>query len=242
MKTLIYFATLITAITVFIFSCKKDDDIYSQGNPGGTSVSTLIKIVKVSKTILDADSASVSIIEVNIHPETDSASRIMIFTTTLGSFLNGKTSDTARADAYGHAFVSLLSNSTGTANIRARVKFVTVDTTVTFTQALPDDMLMTADKYIGDTNAVFTITNNLFRNSGRGKVTDPVKVFYSVTPELLTSPPLIYPQFAFSTGRRASIIILNPAKGKGNYRVDSKVVSALAPTDTIRRNVTITIQ
>ena len=242
MRPLLSVTLLITTTALLIFSCKKDDDIYSQGNAGGPPVSTLIQIVKVSKTTLEADSATVSTIEVNIHPETDSTSRVIFFTTTLGNFLNGKTSDTARADAYGHASVSLLSNSTGTANIRARVKFVTVDTTVNFTQALPDDMLMTADKYIGDTNAVFTVSNNLFRNSGRGKVTDPVKVFYSVTPELLTSPPLIYPQFAFSTGRRASIIILNPAKGKGNYRIDSKVVSALVPTDTIRRSITITIQ
>lgn len=242
MRPLLSVTLLITTTALLIFSCKKDDDIYSQGNAGGPPVSTLIQIVKVSKTTLEADSATVSTIDININPETDSASRVIIFTTTLGNFLNGKTSDTARADAYGHASVSLLSNTTGTANVTARVKFVTVGTAVTFTQALPDDMLMTSDKYIGDTNAVFTISNNLFRNSGRGKVTDPVKVFFSITPDLPSSPTLIYPQFGFSTGRKTSITVLNPAKGKGNYRVDSRVVSATSPTDTIRRSITITIQ
>jgi len=242
MKPLISSAILITVVTAFIFSCKKDDDIYSQGNPGATGVSAIIQISKLSKITLDADSADITVIEVNIHPETDSASRVIFFTTTLGNFLNGKIMDTVRADAHGHGSVYLLSNSAGAAKVTARVKYVVVDTTITFTQALPDDMLMTADKYIGDTNAVFTVSNALFRNAGRGKVTDPVKVFYTITPELLTSPALIYLQFAFSVGRKTSITILNPAKGKGNYRVDSKTVSAVAPTDTIRRNIVITIQ
>jgi hypothetical protein len=238
-----YKLTITAALIAFVLSitaCKKDDDVYAAGNPDATPTSTLLSIKSVSKTSIEADTASITTIEAAILPETDSNARAVIFSTTLGNFKNGKTSDTVKANAYGIAVTNLLSNTAGTAKISLRVKSVMVDTTVTFTQALPDDMLMTADRYVGDSAASFTIFNPLFRNPGRGKPTDPVKVFYTITPIGAALPVLVYPPFAFSINRQASIVITNPQKVKGEYIVEAQTISANG--STLRRTVTIKIQ
>ncbi|NOT49763.1 MAG: hypothetical protein HOP10_00625 [Chitinophagaceae bacterium] len=238
MKKIFAFAFVVSILS----GCDKDDEVYSLGNALNVPVQNLVSISSISKPQLEADSLGITVIEVKLHPEADSFAKNIYFTTSKGLFLNGRQADSVRANSNGIATISLLSNDFGTANIRVQSKQIQVDGIVNFTPSLPDDMLMTADNYIGDTLQSFTVTNKLFRNPGRGKVSDPVKVFYSVVPDVPGSPDLVYPPFAFSSGKETAITILNPLRALGRYRVHAKTVAASAPTDTIRRSILLTIQ
>lgn len=236
----IYF--FILGYTFFFIGCKKEDDVYSVGNPSGVPLADIIKITSVSKLTLEADSLTFSTIEVMINPEASSSNRKVAFTTTNGVFLNGKTTDSVIVNSSGVARVSLLSSKAGVAIVAAKISSYTRDTVINFTASLPDDMLMSASKYVLDTTESFTVTNKLFRNPGKGKVTDPVKVFYEVTPEIINTGSLIYSQFAFSANRETSISISNPFKLKGRFIVTSKTVSASGNSDTLKRSFIIEIK
>lgn len=224
---------------IFI-SCKKDDKVYSLGNEDGAQLSSLIHVSNISKIQVQADSLTTTTIEISINPEADSIAKNILLTTSLGTFPSGSNKDTLRANSYGIAKVDLLSNVFGTAMITVQSKSIVVDTNIVFQQSLPDDILMVADKYVGNNTDTFIITTSLFRNPGRGQVSDPVKIFYVITPENPNSPALVYPQFSFSTTKKSTITILNPLKGKGNYKIEAKTVSA--NNDTLSRNISIKIQ
>lgn len=229
-------------ITLLQISCNKEDDIYSPGNSQGTPISDIIKITNVSRLTIEADTLTVSVIEVEIHPEASEDNRKIAFSTSLGNFQNGKNTDTITVNASGKATISLLSGVTGIALVSAKVSSYSVDTTITFTTSLPDDMLIEASKYVIDSSETITITSQLFRNPGRGKVSDPVKIYYDIIPDGGGVSPLIYPSFAFSKNREALVKISNPLNWKGRYQVVSKTISAQSPSDTIQRSLFIQIK
>lgn len=238
MKYLLLFFFILCLLT----SCERDDEVYSSGNTDGVQITTLLRISSISKIQIEADSLTITTIEIALHPEADSSARNIFFTTSRGLFSNGRQSDSIRANSYGIAKIDLISNEFGDARITIQSKSVLIDTSIVFQQSLADDMLMSADKYVGDTTESFTIYNSLFRNPGRGKISDPLKVFYSITADNVSSPALIFPPFSFSANKTSSIEILNPLKGKGRYKIEAKTVSASNINDTIRRNIFIEIQ
>ena len=77
----------------------------------------------------------------------------------------------------------LTSKKTGKSDIRATVKSYTIDTMVVFQPALPQDLMVSADLYVVDTTQSVKITALLSRDPFKGQVSDPVKVFYAVTPD-----------------------------------------------------------
>src|SRR5690606_36893904 len=138
------------------------------------AVQDIIRFAGVSSLQPAADSSTTSVCTVQIHPEADAANRDVQFKTSLGTFENGDTVLTIKANASGLASATLLIDQAGAATISAEDKSIRIDTTVVFQPAAPDDILLFADAYRVDTNTSVNVTTQLFRNPGRGKVTDPV--------------------------------------------------------------------
>ncbi|GAA0548698.1 invasin domain 3-containing protein [Chitinophaga japonensis] len=223
-----------------VMGCEKDVDTYTIGGEDGPAVADIIRFSGVSSLQLEADSSSTSVLTVQLHPEADAANRDVQFKTSLGTFENGDTVLTVKANASGVASATLLSDQAGTAKVSAEVKSIRIDTTLVFQPAAPDDILLSADAYRVDTNTSVNVTTQLFRNPGRGKVTSPVKVFFTVTAPDTATYQLVYPAFAFSEEKAATITISNPFKQAGAFRIASYVLSA--QNDTLRKEILIAIQ
>lgn len=229
----------VISFALLLCSClKKDDEIYSIGNTQSTPVAEIISITGITKPSLEADNASMTTITIKVHPETDTLARMITITTSVGSFANGKTSDVIQADAYGNATVSLISSTPGVSTFTAKIKSWTIDTTLSFIPALPDDMLFSADNTVVDTNASIVLTDALSRNPFRGSVNDPCKVFFAVTGT--GSASLIYPAYSMSADKKATVTITNPSHIKGTFVAEAKTLSSKG--DTLRKSVTLTIQ
>jgi len=223
-----------------VMACEKEVDTYTEGGEGGPAIKDIIRFTGVSSLQPDADSSSTSVLTVQIYPEADAANRDVLFKTSLGTFENGDTLLAVKANASGIASAMLLSDRAGRAKVSAEVKSIRIDTTVVFQPAAPDDMLLSADAYRVDTNTSVSVTTQLFRNPGRGKVTDPVKVFFTVTAPDTAAYQLVYPAFAFSEGQAATMAISNPFKQTGIFRVAAYVLSS--QNDTLRKEMVIEIQ
>jgi hypothetical protein len=219
--------------------CKKEDDMYSTGNREAVPLSEIISFISVSPVQLEADSATACTINVQIHPETASGNRNVKFITDNGVFANGDTMQIVTANSEGKASARLVSNIPKKTIVRVKVldAFV-IDTAITFTPALPDDMLLSADTYQGDTSTQFRITSELFRNPQRGKVSDPVKVLFSVV-ALDTTINLVYPIFAFSADQAATITLLNPFHAGGRFNVTAKTPTAAG--DSLTRTILVIV-
>jgi hypothetical protein len=109
--------------------------------------------------------------------------RTVTFTTTLGSFADsgGKTT-LATADASNRATVDLVSTAAGQARLTATVAATSASTSVGFSPALPDSIIVSPDKpaikaSLDDSTLV---TATLLRNPGSGNVTTGTVVNYRV--------------------------------------------------------------
>ena len=233
------FAGLIILLPV-LQACKKEDQLYSVGNQNGPKISDLIHFLSLSADSLYADSASREIITVQVTPEADSLNKFVIFSTLNGTFPNGFPADTIHADANGVASTSFLSATPNSANIvTATVKGISIDTIIRIIPALPDDMSITADKYLTDTLNNISINASLVRNPGRGKVSDPVKVYFTVTPDSV-SKTLIINSFSYSANGIATALIQNPFKYTGSFIITAETVSATG--DSLKRMLTVRIK
>jgi hypothetical protein len=227
-------------VLFLIAGCKKEDDIYVVGNKDGERLSNVLAFSAVTPIQIDADSASVCSVTVKIDAKAATGNRVVKFVTDGGKFANGDTTQTVTANSEGYANAYLLSDRSGKMHIRASVlDAYSIDTAVTFMPALPDDFLLTADVYRGDTSASFTITSTLFRNAQRGKISEPIKVIFSVIP-VDTSISLVYPPFAFSGSGVAAITLTNPYNVTGRFNVTSKVLSSEG--DSLSRTILIDIK
>jgi hypothetical protein len=236
MKKSYYFLCLVLALAA---ACRRDDDVYTIGNKDGQVASSLFWIASVSAPQIEADTASTIAIIVKITPGADTLSHTITANTTFGSFVNDKTTMTLTANSLGEAKALLHSGKTGNATVTFTVKNLSVNTTVSFIPALPDDFTLTADKYTGDSTVTYNVTSTLFRNPGKGLISDPAKVYYSISP---ASPgnTLVIPAFVNTAVGVATAQVSNPYKIKGSFVVLAK--TAKFGGDTLRKSINLIIK
>lgn len=225
---------------LLIIACTKEDDEYALNHEDGFSSGSLISFKGIDLLNVEADGVSYSTILVQIHPETDAQYRQVSLSTTVGKFANGGMTDTVDVNAEGRAYFTISSNSPKRAAIRAMVRSYSVDTIIDFRPALPDDILIAADNFVIDNTQSISVSTSLLRNSFRGTVSDPLKVYYKIIPLSAQTDQLIYPPFAMSSAGTATITISNPFKISGDFKVEAKTVSAT--NDTLRKQLTFRIQ
>jgi hypothetical protein len=211
----------ITTAALLLIGCRKDDEDYSAGNAEAVPTDRIIKITKISEINIPADTETTSTISLHITPDALAANRSISLSTTLGKFSNSQKATTLTVDAHGDGTFTLSSADIGVATVTATVKGISVDTTLNFQAAPPDDLLLTADHYILDTTQSAVITVMLFRDPGNGVVTNPQKVNFSITGT--GADQLILPAFAYSTAGNASATLSNPAAIKGSFIVSVSI-------------------
>jgi hypothetical protein len=226
----------------FVVSCQKQDDLYSQQNPIGPQIGDIISFQTVSSTTVDADGVSLCTVKVKINPEADAASRAVVFKVTGGAKLtNGDTVQTITANTQGFATASFYNTKAEAVLLKASVLTYTIDTAINFKMALPDDMQLTADKYVLDsaTAQPVVITATLLRNAGRGLVTDGAKVLFTVTP-LDTTINFIYQSFQYVQNKIAIDTAINPFKVGGRFKIEANTVSAVG--NTLLKSINIRVR
>src|SRR6218665_2910726 len=153
MKTInksIQFWTSSVMVLLLIMSCTKEDDEYALNNKDGFSPGSLISFKEIDLLNVEADGGSYRTIKLHIHPETQAQYRKISLTKTVGKFANGEKTDTIEVNAEGQAYFTISSNEPKRALIRAIVRSYNVDTIINFRAALPDDILVDADKFVID--------------------------------------------------------------------------------------------
>lgn len=211
------FLVLFLAALVFV-RCKKSSSPTNH-TPTAVPADTVIHITSLSALSVEADSLSTCQITVQLDPTTTPRDNFVIFSTTLGQFPNGLNTDTSAVNVYGVAVLPLLSNIAGSAFVSARVDGILVDTTVSFTPALPDGMFCVANPYVGADSVDFHIACDLYRDQGRGKVSDPIQVLFSFLPATgnYNAPALILPPVANSIAGVVTDSVQNPYHNTGNF-------------------------
>jgi hypothetical protein len=233
---------ILISIIVFLASCDKQDYLYSVQNPIGPKIGDIISFQTISSTSIDADGFSLCTIKVKIHPEADATNRTVIFKVSgNGKFTNGDTAQSINVNTEGFATVAISNTKSETVHLKATVSTYTIDTAINFKQALPDDMQLVADNYVLDSSIAqpVHITAKLFRNAGRGLVTDGAKVFFKITP-LDTAINFIYPPFQYSQNYIAVDTALNPFKVGGRFDIEAKTVSSAG--DTLFRVISVRVK
>lgn len=144
--------------------------------------------ISTSASVGEADGFTRIFVHADIAPGLPEGSRTVTFTTDLGKFASGTTSNemkttTETADRSHRATVALESpREVGDARITANVSETTVATFVRFDPAPPDTILVTlgADKLErADGKDRTTVTAELRRDPGRGRVTENTDVRFS---------------------------------------------------------------
>jgi hypothetical protein len=229
------------SVMLFIESCDKQDDLYSQQNPIGPQIGDIISIQTVSSTLVDADGVSLCTIKVKIYPQADVANRSVVFKVTGSArFTNGDTMQTINANTEGVTTASFYNTKAEAIQLKASILNYIVDTTINFKLSPPDDMQFIADDYTLDSAAgqQVVITAKLFRNAGRGTVSDGAKVFFKITP-LDTTINFVYQAFQYSQNQMAVDTAINPFKVGGRFNIEAKTVSSIG--DTLRKFITIIV-
>lgn len=233
---------ILISIIIFLVSCDKQDDLYSVQNPIGPKIGDIISFQTVSSTSIDADGFSLCTIKVKIHPEADATNRTVIFKVSgNGKFTNGDTAQSINVNTEGFATISFSNTKAETVHLKATVSTYTIDTTIDFKAALPDDMQLIADNYILDSSIAqpVNITAKLFRNTNRGLASDGAKIFFKITP-LDTTVNFIYLPFQFSQNQIAVNTALNPFKVGGRFIIEAKTVSSAG--DTLFRVISVRVK
>lgn len=227
-------------VIIIIVSCTKEDDEFALNNSDGISPNSIIHFKEINPQNTEADGVSYSTISVQINPQADPAYRQISLNTTLGKFSNGRKTDTIVANANGVAYFTVSSEVPDRARITATVKSYSINTNIDFRPALPDDLLIDANHYVIDNTQTVTINANLLRDSFRGEVSDPIKVFYKITSITPQPNALVYPDFGMSSQGMSNITISNPFHLLGDFRVEVKTLSS--SNDTLRKSLAFRIQ
>lgn len=204
-------------------ACEKDDDIYSQGSKDATEIDQILSITAISDSTITADGQTTSKISLKITQDAGLSNRTVMLSTDLGVFSNGEATETVTVDAYGNGQFQISSNKTGKATIMATLKNTKVRTMINFIPALPNDMLISADKYVLNPQESANITVALSRDPGKGVVSDPVKVSFSIIGT--NADLLIIPPFARSDSGAANVALSNPFGIKGNFAITASAVN-----------------
>jgi hypothetical protein len=129
-----------------------------------------------------ADGATLSAVTATVASGLPSGSRTVTFKTNLGQFAdNSMKTTTDTADADNRARADLVSPvTTGTARLTASVDGVTVERSILFTQALPDDIIVGVDRSVleasNETEGKTTVTVRLLRDVGSVSDNTPIEV------------------------------------------------------------------
>ena len=224
MRCAIFF--LFPLVALALAQCKKSSS-QSASSSKKASPSSIVHISSLTAKSIEADSASTCLITAQLNSDSIVTENFIVFNTSLGQFPNGQTTDTAVVDFYGVAVMPLLSDAAGDALISVSVGAVSVDTSISFTPALPDGMLCMANQYTAPDSVDFNMTCNLYRNPGRGKVTDPIKVLFSFSPSTgsNSAPALIVPSFANSVRGVVTDSVLNPYRNTGTFVIQASTLS-----------------
>lgn len=229
-------------IILLMVSCQKQDDLYSQQNLIGPQIGDIISFQTVSSSNVDADGVSLCTIKVKINPEAEAVNRAVVFKVTGNAKLtNGDTVQTITANTQGFATASFYNTKAESVQVKASVLTYSIDTSIIFKIALPDDLLLEADNYLLDSSMAQPVhlTTKLFRNANRGIVSDGAKVFFTITP-LDTTINFIYQPFVYSQNQIAVDTAINPFKIGGRFKIETKTVSAIG--DTLIKVINIRVQ
>lgn len=229
---------IVFAVNLCLLSCKKDDDVYTPGTATGTDIANILQIDSKGATDIPADLATPVTIYVTVPADAATAKKTISLTTTLGVFVNGLATSSVIADAYGKAQFTLKSAAIGTAIISATSGNYSVNTSVKFIAAMPDDLILTADKYQVSASETATMTATLYRAPQSGSVTDPAKVEFSVSSG--SGNPLFIPAFAYSVHGVATAVLGNPFSSTGTYTITAKTNDQQG--QSVSKSITIVIR
>jgi hypothetical protein len=214
---------LLFVANIFLLSCKKDDDVYTPGTTDGVDVSSILQLDAKGATDIPADQATTVTLFITMRADASTTNKAITLATTLGKFGNGTKSSTVTVDAYGKAEFTITSDAVGTAIVTATSGSYSVNASVKFVAAMPDDLILTSDKYQVSPSETATITATLYRAPQAGSVTNPAKVEFSVSGG--SGEPLYIPSFAYSTDGVATAVLGNPFGSTGTYTVTAKTTN-----------------
>jgi hypothetical protein len=140
--------------------------------------------ISTSGSTAPADGATPIHVFADIAPGLPAAQRTVTFTTTLGSFADtaGAKTTTATADSSNRATADLVSAAAGQARVTATVASTSASTTVSFSPALPDSIVVSTDKAAikASLDDSTVVTATLLRSPGSGTVTTGTVVSFRV--------------------------------------------------------------
>jgi hypothetical protein len=214
-----YFSYLLIIWASVSFSACRGGDEDLPGGKNGVKLEELIAFESVDPVAIPADNYSTTQIKLKTPAFIDPANKTITLTTSLGQFANGSQSTTVTVDSKGEGFAELLSGTkAGGAILTASIKDYSANNKIlTFTEALPDEFLLTASKLVIDTTESVTFTVELFRD--KGKASDNLKVQFSASP----ADSLLVPQFAYTREQKASVQVTNPYGKKGDFVITATV-------------------
>lgn len=201
-------------------SCIKDfEKSYINTDKDIIDYKKIISFSKISKSEIEADSVTSSMIEVKIDPNTTSSNKVIKFFCKGGFFDNGDTNKVLSANHFGLTTVSFFSKNTGIAKISATIADISIDTIIKVNTAFPDYFVFRSNSYTGLSTSVFTVSTLLNRKPGRGVVSNDVSIEYeAVSGDLRFNKKYSYPENGI-----ASAEVSNPFNSTGSYKIYVKV-------------------
>lgn len=209
---------MILLFVLTIFGCEKTE--YTLNSDNGPQVSDVIWFESIGSTILVADSASNVDIRISLNKLADTAFKRVNITTDKGLFANGEKSILIVANAERKAVATLYSGvEEGTAHIRATVNSISIDTSLQFIKALPNNIQINPSAIVTDKEKI-KLGLKLGREEGRvGKDIMVILKYESLD----TIGGILDIQPSMMVERETdSITISNPFNLKGRFEIIAK--------------------
>lgn len=228
--------SLFATSAVVVVGCNHQDDYYL-GGKNAPKIESIFRFEKISTTSLPADSFSLSTIKVFVNNYNTDTTANVKFETSMGRFTNGTDEITVTANSSGIASASLLSAKPGIASVNVSSFNISIDTVINFTAAYPNDLILKASKYVADTVDTITVTCLASRDSGR--VSDHVKISFTITPSSGSRRLETIP-FAYTKNQEVQIQVTNPLYLKGDFLIEASATTKT--NNSVSRTVWITIK
>ena len=225
---------LYTLGMLLLFSCNKTEiDMYDELGPNGIGINQIISFTSISSLKAPADSFTLIQTTIKTNASLQDPERKVVFRTDHGLFSNGLDSFVTKINGSGNANAHVLSRDPGKANITAKISSYTIDTSIEFVDAFPNEIYVTLDKYTVDSTETITVNADLLRNEPRAKVSDPIRTSFKVTDNIGNPAIFDYNPTILSKNGKATNTIKNPFGKRGTYQI---IVSTRTDTgDTLRR-------
>ncbi|WPV65952.1 hypothetical protein [Chitinophaga sp. LS1] len=229
---------IILLLSGFLYSCKKQDDEYQLNDKEGIALNDILSFEAVDTQIVPADNVSYAEVTVRIARLADTIGREVTFSSKDANWENDDSIIVVSANSDGLASARIRSTAVGKVRVKATVaKYYSIDTSVTFSRAYAEYLLLESDKYEGDTTESFTITASLLRD--QGVVTDHTMVLSEVISRD-TSLSLIAPEIVYTEQDKATILVANPFRISGRFEL--RVATLKASGDTLRKSLVFRIK